>query len=53
MVIPESLGFTRGEYVNEPKSLEVKCKLARGDDGKVYWVPENIEELFKFLGAVQ
>ena len=39
--------------LTELKSLEVKCKLARGDDGKVYWVPENVEELFKFLGAAQ
>ena len=39
--------------LTETKSLEVKCKLARGDDGQVYWAPENVEELLKFLGAAQ
>lgn len=35
------------------QTFEVKCKLAKGDDGKMYWAPEDVTALQQFLAGTK
>jgi len=39
--------------LKEKQTLDVTCNLAEGDDGKIYWMPADVEKLQKFLGGVE
>ncbi len=43
-------------YINElplvmEKTYEVKCEIVKGDDGKTYWAPVDVEGLKKFVNG--
>jgi hypothetical protein len=33
------------------QTFDVKCKVAKGDDGKMYWAPEDVTALQQFLAG--
>ena len=35
--------------VQQRKTIDVKCKIAKGEDGKTYWNPENVDDFVKQL----
>ena len=37
--------------LNPEQTIEVTCKAVEGSDGKIYWAPENPEEVAKFVGG--
>lgn len=41
--------FTDELPISEQKTIDVTCKLVEGDNGKMYWVPEELNELNEFL----
>ncbi|MBR2179312.1 MAG: hypothetical protein IJ862_02810 [Selenomonadaceae bacterium] len=41
--------FINGLSINQEKTLSVKCKKITGEDEKLYWAPENPEEVMNFV----
>lgn len=35
--------------VNEKKSIDITCEMVKGDDGKMYWAPKDVNEVVNFV----
>lgn len=52
----QELAATFVKYLDEmpliQKTFDVTCKIAQGEDGNLYYVPEDVDALKKFLGGL-
>ena len=50
----DAIGKFIGEFnMNEEATLNVPCKIVTGADGKLYWQPEDVQSIARFISGQQ